>query len=129
MEINDLHDFGRLVFVTRLLPQENAKNTKTRGYVNCLEIIPCRGTPDKTAQRTTFYFFHTYIYLYLLGFTYISLAGGELRPHPYAKWGEAAPATLSAVALAEADGHVPSFPFPLPPYFKEQARERHTEAQ
>jgi hypothetical protein len=35
MEINDLREFGRLVFVTRLLPQENAKNTKTRGYVNC----------------------------------------------------------------------------------------------
>jgi len=32
MEINDLRKFGRLVFVTVLLPQENAKNTKTRGY-------------------------------------------------------------------------------------------------
>ena len=35
MEINDLREFGRLVFQTRLLPQENAKNTKTRGYANC----------------------------------------------------------------------------------------------
>src|ERR1700678_4303124 len=35
MEINDLREFGWPVFVTRLLPQENARNTKTRGYVNC----------------------------------------------------------------------------------------------
>jgi len=41
MEINDLREFGRLVFQTRLLPQENAKNTKTRGYVNCF-VFFCR---------------------------------------------------------------------------------------
>jgi hypothetical protein len=35
MEINDLREFGRPVFQTRLLPQKIAKNTKTRGYVHC----------------------------------------------------------------------------------------------
>ena len=39
MEINDLREFGRLAFVTRLLPQENAKNTKTRGYVTCTVLF------------------------------------------------------------------------------------------